>query len=215
MQMSRLTGMAAVAGRWIGRGIGQGWMQTVRSPGPREFGGLVIVVAAAIGWRLLSGSEEADARSPAAPAASEQAATQQAAMALVNGIEITRDQLVSECVSRHGEPVLEALVNRTIIEQACGRHQITVTAADIDAEIDAMSRRFNVPRDQWIELIRKERGIKPQQYADDIVWPMLALRRLAHASIEPSDEEFQRAFDNRFGPAVKARIIVLPTRPAA
>ncbi len=213
--MSRLAGMAAVTRQWIGRGIGHGWMHTVRSPGLRDFGGLVIVVVAAISWRLLSGTEQADARPPAPPAATDKAAAQPAAMALVNGIEITRDQLVAECVSRHGEPVLEALVNRTIIEQACGRHQITVTAADIDAEIDAMSRRFNVPRDQWIELIRKERGIKPQQYADDLVWPMLALRRLAHASIEPTEEEFKRAFDNRFGPAVKARIIVLPTRAGA
>ena len=213
--MSRLAGMATVARHWVGRGIGQGWMHTVRAPGLREFGGLVIVVAAAIGWRLLTGTEQADARAPAASAATEPAATQPAVMALVNGIEITRDQLVAECVGRHGEPVLEALVNRTIIEQACGRQQIAVTAADIDAEIDALSRRFNVPRDQWIELIRKERGIKPQHYADDIVWPMLALRRLAHASIEPSEDEFRRAFENRFGPAVKARIIVLPTRPAA
>ena len=213
--MSRLAGMATVARHWVGRGIGQGWMHTVRAPGLREFGGLVIVVAAAIGWRLLTGTEQADARAPAASAATEPAATQPAVMALVNGIEITRDQLVAECVGRHGEPVLEALVNRTIIEQACGRQQIAVTAADIDAEIDALSRRFNVPRDQWIELIRKERGIKPQHFADDIVWPMLALRRLAHASIEPSEDEFRRAFENRFGPAVKARIIVLPTRPAA
>ena len=113
--MSRLAGMATVARHWVGRGIGQGWMHTVRAPGLREFGGLVIVVAAAIGWRLLTGTEQADARAPAASAATEPAATQPAVMALVNGIEITRDQLVAECVGRHGEPVLEALVNRTII----------------------------------------------------------------------------------------------------
>ncbi len=214
--MSRLREIATVAGQWIGCGIGRGWMQTVQPPGIRELGGLVIVVTAAIGWRLLSETEQADARPPAAAAATAgQVAPQPAVMALVNGIEITRDQLVAECVGRHGESVLEALVNRAIIEQACGRHQITVTPADIDAEIDALSRRFNVPREQWIELIRKERGIKPQQYADDLVWPMLALRRLARASIEPSEEEFTRAFENRFGPAVKARIIVLPTQAAA
>ncbi len=209
--MGRLVGMAAVARQWIRRG----WMRTVRSPGLREVGGLGIIVVAAIGWRLLAGTEQATARPPVANDTTEQAAAQPVAMALVNGIEISRDQLIAECLSRHGEPVLEALVNRTIIEQACGRHQITVTAADIDAEIDAMSRRFSVPRDQWIELIRKERGIKPQQYADDIVWPMLALRRLARASIEPTEAEFTRAFANRFGPAVKARIIVMPTREAA
>ena len=49
----------------------------------------------------------------------------------------------------------------------------------------------------------------PQQYAEDIVWPMIALRRLARAGIEPTPEEITKAFDNQFGPAVKARIIVV------
>ena len=212
--MSRIMGMASCARRWIS----QGWIRTVQSPGLREIGGLVIVVSAAVSWRLLVGGGEADARPPrqSGPPATEAApAPQPAIVAMVNGTEVTRDRLTAECLGRHGEIVLEALVNRTIIERACGRAGVVVTAADVDAEIDAMSRRFNVPRDQWIELIQKERGIKPEHYAKDIVWPMLALRRLARASIEPTDEELARAFENRFGPAVKARIVVMPTRPAA
>ena len=67
--MSRLREIATVAGQWIGCGIGRGWMQTVQPPGIRELGGLVIVVTAAIGWRLLSETEQADARPPAAAAA--------------------------------------------------------------------------------------------------------------------------------------------------
>ncbi|MFM8635824.1 MAG: peptidylprolyl isomerase [Planctomycetia bacterium] len=213
--MSRIEGMAAHARRWIGRG----WIRAVSLPGLQEIGGLVIVVVAALAWRLLSGSQQADARPPAQtrPAAASDAAakTQPAIMAAVNGVEITRDQLVAECLARHGENVVEALVNRAIIEQACQKAGITVTSSDVDAEINALSRRFNVPRDQWIELIRKERGIEPHQYGEDVVWPMLALRKLAHASIEPSEDELAAAFENRFGAAVKARIIVLPTHAAA
>jgi parvulin-like peptidyl-prolyl isomerase len=192
-------------------------MRAVRSPGLREAGAAVIVVVAAVAWRLLAVDDRASARPPAelTSATAPVADPKSQVMAAVNGAEITRDRLVAECLGRHGKDVLEALVNRRIIEQACGRAGVSVTKADVDAEIDALSRRFNVPRDQWIELIRKERGIKAEHYADDIVWPMLALRRLARASIEPTDAELAEAFENRFGPAVKARIIVLPTRAAA
>ena len=95
------------------------------------------------------------------------------------------------------------------------RQGVAVTRQDVDAEIDAMSRRFNVPRDKWIELIQQERGVTARQYADEIVWPMIALRRLAHASIEPTPTEVANAFDNQFGPAVKARIIVSRSRDEA
>ena len=54
-----------------------------------------------------------------------------------------------------------------------------MTPQDTSAEIDAMARRFSVPRDKWLEMIQQERGITPKQYADDIVWPMLALRGIA------------------------------------
>ena len=40
----------------------------------------------------------------------------------------------------------------------------------------------------------------PQQYADEIVWPMLALRRLAHATpSSPRPRRCSEAFENQFG----------------
>jgi len=187
----------------------------------REIGAVVAVVACCLAWRYAAGGARADATpptaAPAAAAASQeqgqaQAQAQDKLMALVNGAEIRRGQLAAECLSRHGSAVLETLVNRKIIEQSCARQGVTVTAADVDADIDAMSRRFNIPRDKWIELIQQERGISSRQYSDEIVWPMIALRRLAHASLEPSPEEIGQAFENQFGPAVKARIIVVRSR---
>ncbi|NCA12369.1 peptidylprolyl isomerase, partial [bacterium] len=124
-------------------------------------------------------------------------------------MEIGEPALAAECLARHGAAVLETLVNKAIIDQACRQAGTAVTKADVDAEIDAMSRRFNVPRDKWIELIQQERGVSPKQYAEEIVWPMLALRRLAHAGIEPTPDEVRQAFENQFGPSVKARILVV------
>jgi len=178
----------------------------------REVAAAAAIVAVGIGWRLMTGSLEADATPPSAAAP---VAAGAKPVAIVNGVEITTDQLATECLSRHGGSVLESLVNRRIIEQACQRQGIAVSPQDVSAEIDAMARRFSVPRDKWLEMIQQERAITPKQYADDIVWPMLALRSLARDAVEPSPEELQQAFENRFGPAVKARIIACRTRPEA
>jgi parvulin-like peptidyl-prolyl isomerase len=202
-----------------------------RRPGPvREIGGAMLVIAACLLWRGLSGSPQADAKPPrstpqlgSATTVGKNAATKNAAasatadqiMAMVNGSEITQPQLAAECLSRHGNAVLEVMVNREIISQACGRHGIAITPQDVDTEIDAMAKRFSVPRDKWITLIEQERGISSRQYSDDIVWPMIALRRLAHAGIEPTREEVQQAFDNQFGEAIKARIIVARSQKEA
>jgi parvulin-like peptidyl-prolyl isomerase len=177
----------------------------------REVGAAALIVAVGLAWRVLVGSLEADAKPPQAapPAAAAKPA------ALVDGAEITMDRLADECLKRHGAAVLESLVNRRIIEQACERQGVTVSAEDVSTEIDAMARRFSVPRDKWIEMIQQERGITPKQYADDIVWPMIALRRLARSAIEPSADELQEAYEKQFGPAVKARIIVSRSRKEA
>jgi parvulin-like peptidyl-prolyl isomerase len=180
----------------------------------REFVAAALVVAFAVVWRTWSGGPAADATPPKAePVAATPAAPKP--LALVNGAEITADQLAAECLARHGTSVLETLVNRTLIEQACRKAGVTVTPADVTAEIEAMAKRFSVPTDKWLELIEKERGIKPQQYADDIVWPMLALRILARDAGEPTAEEIRIAYETRFGPAIKARIIASRTRGEA
>ena len=84
----------------------------------REIGAAGAIVAVGIGWRLLTGSLEADATPPLpAGAGVQQPGTKP--VAIVNGVEITSDRLGEECLGRHGTAVLETLVNRRIIEQAC------------------------------------------------------------------------------------------------
>jgi parvulin-like peptidyl-prolyl isomerase len=189
----------------------------------RETVAAVAIVGTCIAWRFMAGGPQAEAVQPQAAARSQPAPAAKSGaippgtkpVAIVNGAEITADQLAAECLARHGNSVIETIVNRRIIEQACRQAGVTVSRQDVEAEIDAMSRRFNVPKDKYVELIQRERGVTAQQYADDIVWPMIALRKLSQSTAEPTSEEIQEAYEKQFGPAVKARIIVLRTRREA
>ncbi len=130
-------------------------------------------------------------------------------MAIVNGQDIRRDQLAAACAERFGNEVLEALVNKRLILHHCRNHNIDVTDPEIDAEIDRMATRFKIGRQQWLDMLQRERGINLEQYKRDILWPTLALRKLAAKDLAVSDQELQQAYESTYGPSVQCRLIVV------
>jgi parvulin-like peptidyl-prolyl isomerase len=128
-------------------------------------------------------------------------------VAAVNGRQITRDELGRECLRYYGQQVLESLTNKLLIAQECQRRNITITRAEVDGEIERLAQRFGLPKEQWLKMLKTERGISPAQYASDIIWPTLALRRLAGERLKVTREELTQAYETRYGPAVRARLI--------
>ena len=55
--------------------------------------------------------------------------------ATINGAAIQDRELAEFCIQRHGDEVLEGLINRQLIDQECQRRKITISEADLDAEI--------------------------------------------------------------------------------
>ncbi len=174
------------------------------------------VVASGIALKRVGDRPSAQAQSPVtqASATAEKAIPkpeppQHDIMALVNGQDINRQQLAQACVERHGEDVLESLVNKQLIEHHCRKRGISITAAEIEAEVDRTARRFKLGREQWLGLLENERGVKAEEYKRDILWPTIALRKLAGSEIQVSQEELRKAYETRYGPMVRARLIVL------
>jgi parvulin-like peptidyl-prolyl isomerase len=136
-------------------------------------------------------------------------------MAVVNGQDIRRDALATACCERYGNEVLEGLVNKRLIQHYCANRQITVTEADVDAEIERMAKRFKIGKEEWLQMLQRERGINPEQYKRDILWPTLALRKCAAQDLAVSEEELQKAHEANYGAAKKCRLIVVDNRQKA
>jgi parvulin-like peptidyl-prolyl isomerase len=131
-------------------------------------------------------------------------------IALVNGESITRQQLADECVARRGEEILETLVARRLIEQALRAQRKQVTAQEIDQEIENVARQMaGIGREAWLRTLEKERGISPVQYARDIIYPALALRKLAADRVQVSKEDLKNAFDAQYGEKLRCRLIMV------
>ena len=131
-------------------------------------------------------------------------------VAVINGQVITRQMLSDECVARRGSEILETLIARVLIDQAIQAQGMSVTAEEINAEIDSVAQRMaGLSREAWLKTLYKERGISPEQYARDIIYPTLALRKLAEPMVEITPKDLQLAFDATYGDKLRCRMIMV------
>jgi len=184
--------------------------------------GAITVVAVCILIKSIHGTAPVAAKAPAdnAPAQKAASATAQPkglleVVAVVNRDTIHRQELAQECLAHFGNEVLDAMLNKYLIDEYCRQRQIVVTQKEVNDEIKRLAKKFGISIDQWLKMIEDERHITPQQYADDIVWPMLALKKIAADQIQPTPQEIDAAFEERFGEAVKTRLIVCTTEDDA
>ena len=137
-------------------------------------------------------------------------------IALINGEVVTRQQLSDECIVRKGEEILETLIARRLIEQALRARKLEVTSAEIDQEIDNVAMRMaGIGREAWLRTLDKERGISPVQYARDIIYPALALRKLAADRVQVTPDDLKNAFEAQYGDKLQCRIIMVDKLRAA
>ncbi len=139
------------------------------------------------------------------------------AIALVNGEPITRAQLADECIVRKGQEILDTLIARKLIEQELRRRKLDVTQAEVDREIEdvAMKLGGGLSREAWLRTLDKERGISPAQYARDIIYPTIALRKLAAGRVQVTERDMKDAFEANFGAKLHCRIITVDKQQQA
>jgi parvulin-like peptidyl-prolyl isomerase len=220
-----LVAAVALAIRWqggAGQASAQAPVQTRPAPAARPQGAATQAAPTATSQSARMQAQStaaAPAARPAPPATTSSVAPLNTkdlkVMAVVNGEQITRQQLGQECMRRFGKEVLESMVNRQLIAEACAQRNIQITEADVDAEIDRIAAKFGLSRDRWLMLLREERGFTDQQYRSEVVWPMLALRRVAADDIEVTQEELRKAFESEFGPKVRVRMIAVSSQAKA
>jgi len=129
-------------------------------------------------------------------------------VARVNDESLTWDALARECVARHGKDVLNSMIDRMIVQQACEERGVVISRGEVEAEIHTIAERFNMDTGNWFAMLEAERKITPFQYRRDIIWPMLALKTLAGAEITVTKQEMHEGFIRNYGEKVKARMMM-------
>ena len=133
----------------------------------------------------------------------------------INGQVITRAQLADECIARKGKEIADLLINRTLVEQALTAKKLEVTAAEIHQEVENVAKRFGISYEGWLLTLDKERGISPMQYARDIIFPALALRKLCAGHVQVTPEDMKQAFEAQYAEKIRCRMILVDTQVKA
>jgi parvulin-like peptidyl-prolyl isomerase len=128
-------------------------------------------------------------------------------VATVNTRRITREDLGRDCLRHFGKEVLESMVNKRLIMLECQHRGVKVTRHEVNAEIEEMADKFKIPVDQWLKMLKQERHVSPEQYAEDIIWPTIALRKLAGKQIRVSENEIRAEYETQYGEQIKVRLI--------
>jgi parvulin-like peptidyl-prolyl isomerase len=135
--------------------------------------------------------------------------------AIVNNQNISQKYLADACLKRYGKPVLNDMISKLLVEQACRKQNIVITDADIDREIREMAIKYLPLRQDgspnielWMKMKTEESRMSPSVYRTNTVWPVLALKRLSHPFVQVTEEDIQRGFESNFGKKVRCLAIV-------
>lgn len=125
---------------------------------------------------------------------------------------ISREELGEYLIARFGAERLDFLVNRKIVEKACQARGITVTDAEIQAQLQADVRALGGPTmsekifaDQVLRKFNKTLF----EWKEDVVRPKLLLAKYCKPYVKVEEADIQKTYEARYGPKVKCRLIVL------
>lgn len=134
------------------------------------------------------------------------------AVATVNGVKITENTLYEKLVGQGGKEVLDRMIEEMLVQQAADAAGVTVTPADIDAEIAKIKDRLG--GQEQLDAAMTQYGITLPQLRDDQAFRIKATKILG-TDIQATDVELAKyyeenltMFDNR---EVNTRHILVPT----
>lgn len=114
------------------------------------------------------------------------------AVATVNGTKITKEQLYDKLVELGGESTLQSMITEELINQEAEKAKVTVTEADIDAEIEDLKAQFggeaafNAALSQSSMTLEDLRESMPMQ---------VKIRKILEPQVTVTDDEIKEYYD--------------------
>jgi parvulin-like peptidyl-prolyl isomerase len=181
-------------------------MQRIHPPALRWIGAGLLVVS---GWALAQCHGLVLAQPPATGKSGSPSEVDRNIVAYVNNVAITRQELAEELLARKGKKQLELLINRKIIEQAAQKANITVTEAEIEADLkDFITASGCSSARDFEKNVLLKRDTSLFEYKEDVIRPAILMRKLGGQRVSVTDEDLKKAFDAKYGERVQCYVIL-------
>ncbi len=120
---------------------------------------------------------------------------------------ITREDLGDFLIARGGHEKLELLVNKKIIEVEAARRNVTVTPIEIQAGLEENLRELGIQKNDFVKHVLPKYNKTLFEWTEDVIKPRIMLSKMCKERVKVSDEDIQKAFENRHGERRQAKII--------
>lgn len=122
---------------------------------------------------------------------------------------ISREELGEYLIAREGAAKLPFLVNRRIIEHACKQRGIEVTHAEVEASLaNDLKDLGGLTVKQFEKNLLKQYRKTLFEWKEDVIWPKLALTKIARDRIKVEPKDLEDAFNAYHGEKVDGRLII-------
>ncbi len=134
------------------------------------------------------------------PTAAASADRKNRVVAYVNDEKIFYDDVVQVLIERHARDKIDVLVKSMILEQACREKNITISEADVTAEVERTARKYGLSAVEWYGMLEKVRDLSVSSYHREVIRPQLMLKQLA------GEQDLSQFFDELES---RAKVVVL------
>lgn len=130
-------------------------------------------------------------------------------------VPITREEFGDYMIARFGAERLEPFINKRIIEYHCNRQGITVTAAEVQADLAETIKNLNVSASVFESKVLKARGKTLYEWKEDVIRPKLMMSKLLATDlyrdrIRVEQDDLQKGYDAYYGEKVRVQMIFWP-----
>ncbi len=175
---------------------------------------LVAAVIGLTGFGLSAqggGDEQPAAKAKADPPAkpmTDAAPVKAGPVATVNGQDIGRAEFGEYLIRKHGAKEIEAFVMRKIIDAEAKKKGVTVTAEEVEANIQKSMEVLSMSRKDFEAVLRRDSGETPQSYRDDVLVSQMTMEKLVAADARVTDADLRIQFDGKFGEKRTVQLIL-------
>lgn len=143
-------------------------------------------------------------------------------VALLDGRAVVWDDLLPSLAEMSGRRALDEVVLGRVLERACAARGIEVTRAAVDAEAELLLETYiatglaetRAEAELLVGEVQSSRSLGSVRFAS-MLRRNAMLRALVRDEVKVDDAALQRAWDLRYGPVYRARLIVTATRDDA
>ncbi|AKG34559.1 peptidylprolyl isomerase [Paenibacillus durus] len=121
-----------------------------------------------------------------------QKADGEAAVATVNGQDITKNELYDKLVQAGGESTLQSMITQELVDQEAAKAKITVTDADINNEIEDLKKQFG--GEEGLNSALSQSGMTMDVLKEQL--PLqVKIRKLLEPKVKITDKDIQTYFN--------------------